>query len=356
MAGGINESPVVVGSLYVYPTKTLSALRDELLVLLGFSDPLTALDAETQTLVELRETIIRRLGQYYVAGGNAPGIDELIDSFINEAHQTVFRLGELDQAGNAFPTTLVNDSDPTVIDYVPVLALALGLAKAHFGQSDAKAYFDQLAKYLADRVSRRPPNVVDLATAWLQKAQNQLYMRYGMLRTERWFNIALAAGERLYDVPTVTGEVPTPFTADFRRISQVWIKDSTRWLPMINGIQPYMFTQTQQTMPTHYEFRQYFEVFPEPDQVYTVYLKGHYGLLPFVADGDEATIDPEPILLQALAWGKAHYGHGDAMNWVRDLNVLIGELNAGTFASKRFIPEPSFAMKPLPYPSVTFAR
>jgi len=466
MAGGVNESPV--GTAYTYPTKTLAQLRTEFLTLmgfpspllnpdsqtqtflflktsvlnaLGFADPLTSPDAQTKTLLELREIIIRRTGRNYAVGANAPGVDEITNSFINEAHQTVFRMAELDKGGTAMPSAMTADGHSTVIDYVPVLALALGLAKAHAGQQDSQSYFDQLTKYLADRAARRPPNVDDqigtlvneaqqavfrliemdrgglsfpammtadgdtcsldyhlilsyaiglakahykqedakvyfdrvtkyvadvknrrppnidaMATKWLQLAQNQLYMRYGMLRTERWFPITLQAAKRLYYVPTITGENPTPFSADFRRVSEVWIKDGTRWLPMVGGINPANFTNTAQSIPTNYEFREYFEVWPEPEKAYTVYLKGHFGLRAFESDSDTVTIDPEPVLMQAVVWGKAHYGHPDALNWLRDMNTLIGRLNAGTFASNRYIPRPSFIPKPDPYPSVTFSR
>lgn len=462
MAGGLNGPPILNGTAYAYPSKTLSALRDELLTMLGFPDPLTAQDAQvkdlayfrdrmltmlgfpdpltnsaTKTLAQLRETVIRRVGQRFAAGANPPGLDALIDSFINEAQQTIFRTVEFDKGGTAFPALMTADAHLTEIDYLPIYLLAVGLAKAHYGQPDSQAYFEQMQKYLKDRTAARPPNIMDqidawvneaqqfifrtvqmdkatvsfptmmtdpanlcvfdyvpilnhavglaksqyqqkdakiyfdhvekylrdratrrpakivaMCTQWLVMAQRQLYHRYKMLRTEMWWSITLQADKRIYDVPYDVGSA-----LDFRYASEVWIQDAERWLMLRQGINPASFTTTSMTMPTRFEFRQYFEVFPTPDKAYTVWIKGHRGLLAFAADSDVTTIDWEIILLQAVVWGKAHLNHRDAGIFKQDLEMWIGRLNAGTFAGMRFVPRGSCsAPDALPYPQVTFDR
>lgn len=434
MTVGTNGPPVLNGSPYIYPSKTLSSLRDDILTLLGFPDPLTSIDSETKTLVQLREIVIRRTGWRYAAGANPPGIDELVDSFINEAQQTVFRLAELDKAGVSFPAVMSLDANPTEIDYVPVLALAIGLSKAHKSQGDSKLYFDELAKYLADRVTRRPPNVVALANKWLEMAQEQLYFKYQLLRTERWWSIPITKGNRVYDVPAISSGALTDITfvnggpatitrlagswltdgfvvgqkikgfgaaqagnnnvqwtivtltatvitlaaadvvaaesagasvtintmnyinLDFRTVSEAWLLDVNRWLPLASPIPAGMFNITQQTIPSHFELREFFEIFPEPNKGYTAFVKGHFGLKPFTADTDTTTIDPEPIRLQVLAWGKAHFRHPDTLTWVRSLADYVGNLNVGSFAGKRYIPSQDTVPIALPYPSVTFPR
>jgi len=548
MAGGLNGPPILNGSAYIYPTITLTALRDQLLCMLGFPDPLTgpdattrtlaqlrasvltllgfstpllSPDAATRTLVQLRESVIRRTGNYYVAGANAPGHDELVNSFVNEAHQTVFRLLEMDKGGVTLPTQMTADSDPTIIDYVPVLDMAIGLAKAHSGQDDAKAYFDQVGKYISDRAARRPPNisamvdawineahhaifrmveldkggvtlpvdlvsdsdptiidfhpvlahavgagkahykqpdaklyfdqvakyisdratrrppkVVAMCTQWLTMAQKQLYHRYKMLRTELWWSIPISAGQRIYDVPSISSgpltdvsfadsgpdtidrvagswitdgfrvgykvkaygaanagnnNVQWTITAltalqmtltvttdavvaesagasitintmnyielDFRTATEAWLLDNLTWLPLFPGINPASFTISTQTMPTNFELREYFEIFPEPQKAYTAWIKGHRGLMPFSADTDVSTIDYELILLQALVWGKQFFRQQDAREIKSDLEIWIGKLNAGTFAGLRFVPRETLAEPmAMPYPQVTFTR
>jgi hypothetical protein len=432
--GGINGPPTLDGAQYIYPSKTLSELRDELLTMLGFPDPLTALDSETKTLVELREDVIRRAGHRYSAGANSPGLDELVDGWINEAQQAVFRMAELDKAGVAYPAVMTLDADPTEIDYVPVLTLAIAYSKAHYEQPDARVYFEQLSKYMSDRVARRPPNIVAMCNQWLQVAQNQLYNRYRMLRSDRWWTIPISQGNRIYDVPSVSSEpqsitfaATSPATItraagswltdgflaghrikalgaanagnnntqwtiasltatvitlaagdvvvaegptanvtvntanylslNFRQCREAWLLDDTQWLPLIAGINPMLFSLTTQSLPTHYELREFFEIFPAPNKAYTAYLRGHFGLMPFTADTDKTSIDPEPILLQALAWGSARYRPQEAGMYKRELETLVGHLNAGKYDGRRFIPASS-RDEPLPltYPQVTFPR
>lgn len=353
MVGGINGPPVLNGPAYVYETKTLSALRDELLCMLGFPDPLTAADSATQTLVYLREQIMRRCGFYYVAGANTPGQKELIDSLINQAQQTIFATVEFDKGSTSMPALMVNDADLTTIHYLPIFLLGLGLAKAHYKQDDSAAYFEQFSKYLSDRAVRRPPKIVAMCTQWLKLAQKRLNERYTRLKNDLWWTIDIEAGERIYDVPYDASS-----GLDFGKAHEVWLLDVDRWLPMTGGIPPEMFTNTTQTIPTNFEFREYFEVFPEPDKAYTAYIKGHRGLLAFSADGDVTTLDPEVILIQALVWAKRHFRDlQGAREYERDLEDWIGRLNAKQFAGMRFVPRGTESgCDPLPYPTVTFPR
>lgn len=434
MPFGTNGPPTLNGAQYIYPSKTLAAMRGELLTMLGFPDPLTDLDSETKTLVQLREDVIRRSGRRYSAGANAPGVDELVDGWINEAQQAIFRMAELDKAGVAYPAVMTNDADPCEIDYVPILTLAIAYAKSHYEQPDARVYFEQLQKYMADRAGRRPPHIESMCSQWLQVAQNQLYYRYRMLRSERWWTIPIVQDERIYDVPSVssgpltltfaagtpatitrsagswitdgfqaghrikalgaaqaannnsqktiasmtatvltlatgenvTSEGPTAsvtvntanyLSLNFRMSREAWLLDGTQWLPLIAGINPVMFSLTTRSIPTHYELREFFELFPAPNKAYTAYLKGHFGLMPFTADTDTTSIDPEPILLQALVWGSARYRPQEVAMYKRELDVLVGHLNAGTYYGRRFIPESSDMPRlPYSYPQTTFAR
>jgi len=435
MAGGLNGPPILTGSAFIHPSSTLSALRDELLTMLGFPDPLTAPDSETRTLVSLRESVIRRCGFSWILGGNAPNQDELIDSFINEAQQTIFRTVEFDKSGVSFPALMTADAHVTEIDYSPILMLSIGLAKSHYQQPDSKNYFEQFSKYLSDRIVRRPPKIVGLCNQWLITAQNILYRRYKMLRTEMWWSIPITQGNRIYDIPAIHSGILTDVTfaagapgtltrvtgswltdgfvvgqrvknlgasqagnnnvqwtidaltdlvmtmvagdtvvaeaagasvvintmnyinLDFRTATEVWLLDNLSWLPLRGGIDASQFTISTQTVPTRFEFRKYFELFPEPEKSYTAWIKGHMGLMPFASDNDLTTIDPTVILLKALVWGKLHFKAPDAREFKEELEGVIGDLNAGTFAGIRFVPHGTEVdLPPLSYPQVTFAR
>jgi len=231
MAGGQNGPPVLNGAAYIYASKTLAQLRDDLLCMLGFPDPLTDVDLETKTLVDLREELFRRSGNRYAVGANPPDVDRQYTIFINEAQQTIFRWAELDKAGVAFPAEMIADSDPTELDYVPVLTLATAHMKAHLGQQDATVYFKEVEKYMGDRALRRPPNVVAMCNKWLERAQFQMYHKYSILRTERWWKIPIVQGQRIYDVPSIASDPLTDVAFvdsnpdTITRLAGSWITD-----------------------------------------------------------------------------------------------------------------------------------
>jgi len=84
--------------------------------------------------------------------------------------------------------------------------------------------------------------------------------------------------------------------------------------------------------------RQCIEVFPAPDAAYTLRIKGHFGLEPFINDTDRATIDSDLLFLWALANAKNHYGHADASDVADQAQVYLKELVAETHGTSRYIP------------------
>lgn len=179
--------------------RTLAQLRADLLARLGFADPMA--NVATRTLQQLRTDLMVRLGFAAQAANPPPGMTDLLDSFSNEAQQTLFRRLELDNGAVALPARMTANTDQTTLDYVPVFNLALALAKSHYGKPDAKVYFEIVEKYIADTVKRRPPNITAYLTGLLQDAQRQVLRRYPALRMDRWFSWSMIAGQRFYDLP-----------------------------------------------------------------------------------------------------------------------------------------------------------
>lgn len=179
--------------------RTLAQLRTDLLARLGFSDPMA--NIATRTLLQLRTDLMVRLGYGVQAAAPPPGMSDLLDSFVNEAQQTLFRRLELDKGTVSLPARMSANSDATTLDYMQVFNLALALAKSHYGKPDAKVYFEITEKYLSDQTRRRPPNIVAYLTGLLQDAQRQVITRYPALRMDRWFSWTLTTGERFYDLP-----------------------------------------------------------------------------------------------------------------------------------------------------------
>jgi hypothetical protein len=385
---------------FAYERYTLAQVRNAIIKALGFLDPLTFLG--TRTLAELRNDLKVRLGFAAIPINQLPpGMAELLDSFVNEAQQTIFRRLELDHEGATLPPRMVADADVTTIDYVQVFTLALGLAKAHYGHQDYKLYLEQSERYIGDVARRRPPMLTSTVTEYIKSAQELLYFRYDVLRNDRWWAWQTSAGRGIYDVP-----IDCTKFLDFRKITGAWISDnggralrpympstayavdqyiaptipngyeyrvtvagtttddpepnpwpltpftngtvtmtpvaaaSTRMLPLRQNINPSWFNQPGHAMPTNFEVDRYLHVWPVPDKTYVIWLRGHLGLRSFTADTDVLTIDYQPVFLHALAACKEQFKQMGAATHRRDLEILLGGYTAASHGAKKYVPNP----------------
>jgi WD40 repeat protein len=180
-----------------YESKTLAQLRQMVFDSMGFLNLLAA--TKTETLGAIRGDIYNMLGMGAMTIP-LPGVVSMLNSFINEAQQTLFRTVEFGTGALTAPAILVNDTDISAIDGTAIRQLALGMAKAHYGQQDGQIYLQQNAKYLKDLVSRLPPNATSLINRLLKNAQFMLYRRYPVFRMERWFTWTFTAGQRFYSI------------------------------------------------------------------------------------------------------------------------------------------------------------
>jgi hypothetical protein len=190
----------------------------------------------------------------------------------------------------------------------------------------------------ASQASNPPPGMTVLVDSFLKRGQAYLYRRYKALHTARWFTWTMTEGERFYGFRDNTDDCGKKL--DPSKILEAWVEDANgTWLPLTRGINPGLFTSvTQNGMPARYDIRQSIEVFPAPDEAYTLRVKGHFGLLSFTADTDIATIDSELLFLWALANAKTHYGQGDAQDVAEQAKVMLRELVAASHGNQRYIP------------------
>lgn len=451
--------------------RTLAQLRTELYTRLGFVDPMA--NIATRTLALLRADIARRMGMAaQVAGGSyPPGSSDLIDGFINEAQQILFRRLELDNGAVALPARMDDDADVTTLDYVQVQNLAIALYKSHQGKGDAKVYFEIVERYLSDLAIRRPPNAAALCTNFLTDAQRQLVRRYAAVRVDRWFTWNLVEGERFYDLPdnNEARQLPTPVNAAFStsgvggslaagakyyrvsainahgetlastettittigatstvtvnwvavttpdgasavtgykiygrgtgaelliatvglvttyvdtgaltpagalpsanttaecdktldslRVNWVGVARSSAWTRLICGIPPDVLGTSVSGYPTHYDIRQCLEVWPAPaaDEG-TLQIRAGFQLEAFAADGDKPTVDDHLVFLFALANAKAHWKHADAEQVMREFEVMLGGVVAGSHKVDGYLPQPRARSTYVePVPTVPFA-
>jgi hypothetical protein len=320
MAIGTNGPPVLNGSAYVYPQKTLKQLRDRIIIRLGWGAQLAS---------------------------PPPGVAETVNDFLQDAHEQLYqRYPKIRQSrwwqiaitqGNRFydvpysgayyeatdiafnsasPDTIVNTSG----DFVAA-GFTAGMRISVSGSGSNDGYHT-----LGATVSTNSMDLTTSTTVTTEAAGDMIQL------TEDSFE-----------------------ALDLREVSYVGLLDNTIWNDMTAGIDPQLFNIDQQQRPTNYEFREYVEVYPEPDQAYTMYLKGRVALKPFSADSHTTSTDPHPVFLQALGQAKAHYGQPDSRVYFQQLEEHIGNLNAGAF-QKRYVPSQEPDVPSLPKPKVTFPR
>lgn len=186
-------------------------------------------------------------------------------------------------------------------------------------------------------VNNPPPGVTDMLNSFLQDAQELLYRRYTVLRTERFFSWPLVAGVRMYDLPQ-NQEVCTK-KLDPRKLTWVGTRYDDVWYELRSGIRPELYSHQVTGHILRYEIRQCIEVWPVPqDDEGELIIKGHFGLEPFTEDDDKTTIDSLPVFLLALGNAKSYYGQRDAQSCIQQMEALIRDLTAGAHGTRRYVP------------------
>lgn len=188
-----------------------------------------------------------------------------------------------------------------------------------------------------------PPGMTELLNDFLQEAQRMLHSgaHAALFRNKRWFTWPLVQGERFYGFTDNTEDPACSKTLNPEMIEWVGVcdDDDTNWLPLSRGIKPTLYSQMEEGWPTHYEIGQGIELWPPPgDDMRKLRIYGNFDLLPFTADGDYTTIDPDAIFLHALGTAKAHYKQQDASVAIDKMHNRIGELVAATHNQRRYIP------------------
>ena len=282
-----------------------------------------------------------------------PRLIGVITQHIKNAQRTIWRRYGYDTYGNVtdpdfYPGEFVQ------VDPHAVHLLALGQLKGYYGQPDAKLYLEQYETYMKELLARRPVNLDNILNTILINAQEQLYRKYTVLRTERFYSWPLQEGVKFYDF--AENEEACTKKMDPRRFSWVGVSDESNpqngwWRPLVAGIKPEFYSlQDQSSWPTHYEIRQCIEVWPVPDaSANTLRIKGHFGLEPFADDNDKCTIDDTAVYLYALANAKGHFRQPDAAAYMKQAQDHIRNLTSGLHQTRRYVPrEESAASMPRP--------
>ncbi|MGH3632696.1 MAG: hypothetical protein ACRDTS_01065 [Mycobacterium sp.] len=146
-----------------------------------------------------------------------------------------------------------------------------------------------------------------------------------------------------------------PPAPDPLRFYDVRVIYNNAWLPMFEGIPSQAYTLASTMFPRRYAHRQgQFEVWPTPDNAYTVMIFAYSSLAAFAADTDALTLDRDLVYLSAVASLKANpkFKHPDAAVYANDAETHRRKLVAQNFGNKRFIPGTDVGLPVRPMPVI----
>lgn len=306
MSGGTNGPLVYDGAPYQFESKTLSQLRTKLMIRLGFAAQLAY---------------------------PPPGMEELLNDFLIDAQEQMYARYAPLRTRRWWPITVTQGNRHYDIPSISTKEISVTFADGA-GLGDVILRHDG-GDYRADGFTPGMPITVTNGGA------NNL-LTYTVSTVVAGILTLIVA-----DSVNVEGPIDSIITSvdykslDMLRVTEQWVQDGSTWNKMREGIDPNRFNETGQAWPQDYEWSDHLEIWPEPDKTYTIWVWGHFGLLPFAADTDVTTIEWELVNLMALATAKAHYGQKDAGTYYRQLEVYLRRMNKQRHGNHRYIPEPN---------------
>lgn len=286
----------------------------------------------SSTLLTLRRRLLRRLG-YAAQVDNPPvGMNDLLNEFLQDAQRQLYRR-------NGVPDRIKRWW------FIPVVE-----GQRHYDvpsiSTNFRTDFTTTASPSGDYIERVAGSFITD-----EFRVGQVVTISGGANDGTKVTVAAVAADRLTfaEADTLTSEVAGPSVAVStvnyislfnKKIDHVVCQEGQHWWDLYEGIDPMRYNETQSGRPQEYEWTDTLEIWPTPDQDYTIWIYGRFGLLPFEADTDVTTIDPDMVFLMALANAKAHYGHTDAGSYFRQLEVMLQNVVAENHGKKRYIPNP----------------
>lgn len=196
----------------------------------------------------------------------------------------------------------------------------------------------------ASSADNPPPGMVDFCNEFLSDAQQQLDVKFRARNMERFFRWTMVPGQRYYALNAPDGGCD--LLLDPYKITWVGFEDLNQaWYNLIEGIPPEYYTRANINFgwPARYQIKSCIEIFPAPQAAYTLWVKGYFGLMPFVdgstgEDDNYTSFDGELVFLLALANAKAARGQPDAQTVMAQATSYFGALVHGSHATARYIP------------------
>jgi hypothetical protein len=322
-------------------------------------------DFPTKTLKKLRVMLMTRLG-FAAMMVPPPGMIPLLDSFLIEAQELLFRRYKVFRGERWFTWSMTEgtrfydfaENDDALNGQIdsPVMGAA---STADSGGTLAAGTYGYLVTALNANGETLASSEALITTTgatssntinWAAVTGATGHKVYG--RTPNWETYVVALGEVTTWTDTgaiapSTNQPPSQNTTglcsktlDPRMVTWVGIsQDDNNWRPLQFGINPVRYSSIINAIPDSYEIRQCIEVWPgPPDNTWSLRIKGYFGLQQFENDNDATTVDYRAVFLLALANAKTHYGQPDANNYASQLTTFMGDLVAGSHMTRRYIP------------------
>lgn len=298
--------------------RTLASLRSDLMARLGMPDPIES--AERRSLSALRNDLMLRLGFAAQTASPPPGMPELLNQFIAEAEQVLWRRLELDRGGQAPPARLSADSDQTTLDAPMVFALALASAKAHYGQQDAELYLKKADQMMVDYAKRSPPGIRRMLDNIIAEAEQVLWRRLELDRGGQSLppRMAQETDSTTLDAPMVFALALASAKGHFeQQDAKLYLEKSEQMLqdyarrspPGLRRTVDSYIAEAEQSLWRRFELDKGGESPPAR----------------MTHDDDTTTLDGSLVFAVAIASAKAHYAQPDAELYLKKSEQMLAD-------------------------------
>lgn len=194
----------------------------------------------------------------------------------------------------------------------------------------AKKTRDTLKQDIIDLLgfSSASANVANVIDKFLITSQNTLYWQYDFNELRKKTTIATVAGTTLYDWPD---------DVEPRKLISIAALVQGEYIPLTEGIDwVHDGIADLQYFPQRYDRLNQLEIWPQPDQVYTLHLEYYQRLGDFAAGTDVCTLDDELVFLSALVKAKARYNQADVEIYAQEFKALLRKLRVDAHGEKRY--------------------
>jgi len=315
MPGGTNGPPIYTGAPYQHKSSTLLALRNRLMIRLNFSAQLLA---------------------------PPPGMTELLNDFLYDAQVDLYRRpGHPDRIKRWWSIPIIAGER-----HYDVPSITTNFRTDLAFTADAGGDFVQRAAGDFQAEGFKAGQIITIAGG----ANDGTKMTIAAVATDQLTFVEQSVLTTAAAGPSVAVSTVNYISLYEKKIDHLMLQQDTQWWEMKEGIDPMRYNQTSASIPQCYEWTDTLEIWPAPDENYTVWIYGVFGLLPFQADTDVTTIDPDMVFNLALALAKAHYGQQDAQVYFRKAEVALNQVVKEGHGNQRYIPDPRPQGRNIPRP------